>query len=88
MTRILLLTFYLLVSSNFVQALSCIDPDALKPERDKALASCLTKDQEYASKSVIVHEQYALGYHCLQVERDDIGLKWLSVAAENGYPQA
>ena len=87
MYRSLLFAFSLLVSSHSVFAL-CIGGEVLEQQKAKELARCVAQDQEYSGLNVSAGQQYALGYHCLSVNRDDIGIKWLAAAANNHDAQA
>ncbi len=87
MCRSFLFAFCLLISSHSVFAL-CIGGEALEQQKAKELARCVAQDQEYSGLTVSTEQQYALGYHCLSVNRDDIGVKWLTEAANNNNAQA
>ncbi len=82
MYRSFLFAFSLLICSHSVFAM-CIRGEGLEPLKAKALARCVTQDREFSAVTVSVKQQYILGSYCLSVNRDDLGVKWLTEAAKN-----
>ncbi len=87
MYRAFLFSFSLLICSHSVFAM-CIGGEGLERLKAEALARCVAQDREFSASTVSAKQEYELGSYCLSVNRDDLGVKWLEVAAKHNDAQA